>query len=87
MDHDSTVYVGLDVHKESITTAYAVGMGDVELLGRITGLPRVISIVCANACIPRAGVCMSSTRQDRAVMDSTVNWSRKDSNVWYVHRH
>ncbi|WP_175982007.1 IS110 family transposase [Burkholderia sp. BCC1630] len=35
MEHDSTVYVGLDVHKESITIAYAVGMGDVELLGRI----------------------------------------------------
>lgn len=35
MEHDSTVYVGLDVHKESITIAYAVGIGDVELLGRI----------------------------------------------------
>ncbi|MBF3855743.1 IS110 family transposase [Burkholderia pseudomallei] len=35
MERDSTVYVGLDVHKESITIAYAVGIGDVELLGRI----------------------------------------------------
>lgn len=35
MEHDSTVYVGLDVHKESITVAYAVGTGDVEVLGRI----------------------------------------------------
>ena len=35
MEHDSTVYVGLDVHKESITVAYAVGMGEVELLGKI----------------------------------------------------
>jgi hypothetical protein len=34
MENDSTVYVGLDVHKESITVAYAVGMGEVELLGR-----------------------------------------------------
>ena len=35
MEHDRTVYVGLDVHKESITVAYAVGIGDVELLGKI----------------------------------------------------
>jgi transposase len=35
MEHDSTVYVGLDVHKESITVAYATGMGEVELLGKI----------------------------------------------------
>ncbi|ANB72131.1 transposase [Paraburkholderia phytofirmans OLGA172] len=34
MEHDSTVYVGLDVHKESITLAYAIGMGEVELLGK-----------------------------------------------------
>jgi transposase len=35
MENDSTVYVGLDVHKESITVAYAIGMGEVELLGKI----------------------------------------------------
>jgi transposase len=34
MENDSTVYVGLDVHKESITVAYAIGMGEVELLGK-----------------------------------------------------
>ncbi|WP_454744005.1 IS110 family transposase [Cupriavidus necator] len=35
MEHDSTLYVGLDVHKDSITVAYAIGMGEVELLGKI----------------------------------------------------
>ena len=35
MQNDSILYVGLDVHKDSITVAYAIGMGDVELLGKI----------------------------------------------------
>ena len=35
MEHDSTVYVGLDVHKESITIAYAVDAGEVEAMGKI----------------------------------------------------
>jgi transposase len=35
MKNDSTVYVGLDVHKESITVAYAIDTGEVESLGKI----------------------------------------------------
>ncbi|BCF97291.1 IS110 family transposase [Paraburkholderia sp. PGU19] len=35
MEDDSTLYVGLDVHKDSITVAYALGAGEVELLGKI----------------------------------------------------
>ena len=34
MEDDSTVYVGLDVHKKSITAAYALGAGEVEVLGK-----------------------------------------------------
>ncbi|KAG8148440.1 hypothetical protein BFF94_038000 [Burkholderia catarinensis] len=29
------MYVGLDVHKESITVTYAIDSGEVELMGRI----------------------------------------------------
>jgi transposase len=46
MEHDSTVYVGLDVHKESITVTYAVGMGEVELLGRIGTTRADIDLLC-----------------------------------------
>ncbi len=35
MKDDSTVYVGLDVHKESITVAYAIDAGEVELPGKV----------------------------------------------------
>lgn len=34
MEHDSTLYVGCDVHKDSITVAYALDAGEVELLGK-----------------------------------------------------
>ncbi|SAL75189.1 transposase IS116/IS110/IS902 family protein [Caballeronia udeis] len=34
MRNDSTVYVGLDLHKDSITVAYAIDAGEVELLGK-----------------------------------------------------
>jgi Transposase and inactivated derivatives len=35
MQNDSTVFVGLDVHKESVVAAYAVGMGEPQGLGDI----------------------------------------------------
>ena len=35
MQNDSTVFVGLDVHKESVVAAYAVGMGEPQCLGDI----------------------------------------------------
>lgn len=46
MDHDSTLYVGLDVHKDSITVAYARGMGEVEHLGKIATSKAYIDRLC-----------------------------------------
>jgi transposase len=46
MRNDSTVYVGLDVHKESITVAYAVDGGEVESLGRIGTTKTEIDRLC-----------------------------------------
>ncbi|MCG5078022.1 IS110 family transposase [Paraburkholderia tagetis] len=46
MEHDSTLYVGLDVHKDSITVAYAIGAGGVELLGKIGTTKADIDRLC-----------------------------------------
>lgn len=35
MANDSTVFVGMDVHKETIVAAYSVGFGEVQSLGNI----------------------------------------------------
>jgi hypothetical protein len=40
------VYVGLDVHKESIMVAYAIGMGEVELLAKIGTTKTDIDRLC-----------------------------------------
>ena len=42
MNNDSTVFVGMDVHKDSIVVAYSVGFGEVEVIGKIA--PRVSDI-------------------------------------------
>jgi len=46
MQNDSTVHVGLDVHKDSIVAAYAVGLGEVQSLGNIGILERDITRLC-----------------------------------------
>ncbi|WP_134143892.1 IS110 family transposase [Paraburkholderia sp. BL6665CI2N2] len=46
MENDSTLYVGLDVHKDSITVAYALGTGEVELLGKIGTTKTDIDRLC-----------------------------------------
>ena len=46
MENDSTLYVGLDVHKDSITVAYAPGTGEVELLGKLGTTKTDIDRLC-----------------------------------------
>jgi hypothetical protein len=46
MGNDSTVWVGLDVHKESITIAYAIDAGEVESMGKIGTTPTEIDRLC-----------------------------------------
>lgn len=46
MAHDNTVFVGLDVHKDSIVAAYSVGLGEIASLGNIGTLQRDIQKLC-----------------------------------------
>ncbi|MGF6934284.1 transposase [Paraburkholderia sp. UCT70] len=46
MENDSTLYVGLDVHKDSITVAYAIGMSEVELFGKVGAMHIDIDRLC-----------------------------------------
>ena len=46
MNNNSTLYVGLDVHKESITIAYAINSEPVELMGKMGTTPTDIERLC-----------------------------------------
>ncbi|HAK5294581.1 TPA: IS110 family transposase [Salmonella enterica] len=46
MNNNNTLYVGLDVHKESITVAYAINSEPVKLMGKIGTSPTDIQNLC-----------------------------------------
>ncbi|MGY6258696.1 IS110 family RNA-guided transposase [Paraburkholderia caledonica] len=46
MENDSTMYVGLDVHKEPVSVAYAIDAGVVESLGKIGTSKTEIERLC-----------------------------------------
>lgn len=54
MKNDSTIYVGLDVHKESIVAAYAVDMGEVQSLAATSASWNVTWIGCVLGCRAKA---------------------------------
>ena len=46
MNNNSTLYVGLDVHKESISVAYAINSEQVEFMGKISSTPTEVERLC-----------------------------------------
>lgn len=46
MRNDTTVFVGLDVHKDSIVAAYSIGAGEIHDLGNVGVLQRDLDRLC-----------------------------------------
>jgi transposase len=86
MRNDSTVYVGLDVHKESIVVAYAIDAGEVESLGKTGTTKTEIDRLCKRLQSKAPHVCMS-TRRAPAAMGYTGNWLNWVLTAWCVRRH
>ncbi|KWN94980.1 IS110 family transposase [Burkholderia ubonensis] len=59
MEYDSTLYVGLDVHKDSIAVAYAIGMSEVETLGNITTTQKAVDQLCKRLQSKAQHVCVA----------------------------
>ncbi len=57
MENDSTLYVGLDVHKDSITVAYAIEMGEVELFGKIGTMQIDVDRLCKKLQLKARQIC------------------------------
>lgn len=62
MNNYSTLYVGLDVHKESITVAYAINSEPVELMGKMGTTPTDIERLGKSSLLPAVPVAGATAR-------------------------
>jgi hypothetical protein len=69
---DLTLFVGLDVHKKTISVAMveATAGAEVRFYGTISNTPDAIRGLCKKL---TSSSCISATRQGRAVMACSVN--------------
>ena len=58
MQSESPLYVGLDVPKDSITVAYAIGLGEVELFGKIGTTQIEVNRLCKRLQAKAKHVCI-----------------------------
>ncbi|SPZ77179.1 transposase [Shigella boydii] len=73
MNNNNTLYVGLDVHKESITVAYAINSEPVELMGKLAHHLLIFRIfVNVSGQSHRRSV--SFMKRGPVVMDFIVGW-------------
>ncbi|CAB3774177.1 hypothetical protein LMG29542_07630 [Paraburkholderia humisilvae] len=84
-DDDSTLYVGLDVHKDSITGAYTIGAGELELLGKIGTAQADVERLCKR--LQRNARCISVVYEAGPFGEGFIgSFSRKVSSAWRAHR-
>jgi hypothetical protein len=71
MPQSSTLYVGMDVHKESIAVAYVAQAHGAEVVSSALSEPgRAILISCFDSCSRRVSSSSSSTKLAPAAMGS-----------------
>ncbi len=82
MEKSSKVYVGMDVHKESIEVTLAEESGELRRLGRIGG-DRGSLLKMARKLQSRVGSGCSYTKRGRAGSGSTASSRRWGSTAWW----
>ena len=85
---NNIIFVGLDVHKETIAVAVAEGRrgGEVRELGNFLNRPDHIQQIGRAAGEGRSYACHSVTRPGRAAMAFIGSWSPLATNAWWWRR-